>query len=1752
MKKIILLLLSAVLSINAALSQEYDAHDLGKLKAFLVQPSAEEGKTNGEQLGLSAAEIADLDASYNWVSKVRGLTWTGTSPKRITIIDWEEKNLSGRLDVSDCAALTHFECISNQLTSLKINDCTSLNWLDCSVNQLISLDVSGCTALERLYCSFNQLTTLDVTGSTMLKQLSSSSNQLTTLDVTGNMMLIGLWCLNNPLTNMIVGWTTIPSFGWLYLPNVSSATLHVPVGTVPLYKADENWRDFSNIVEVGSGGTTPSQTYHSHDLGKLKAFLKQPSTQVEKTHGERLGLTKGDMATLDDNENWVANVRGVTWTKDVPKRIVTIHWYLNGLVGNLDLAGCMELIRLTCRQNHLTALDLTDCTALTELYCDANQLTALDLSHNTLLTRLGCQVNQLTALDLSHNTALTYLECPNNQLTSLNLSHNTDLRYLQCENNQLTSLDISCNTALTTLSCITNPLTDITVGWTTIPSFYVLSFPYSQSQITLNVPVGTVPLYKAANTWKKFGNIVEIGSSNEPPALSYHADDLVFLRSFLLQSSSESGKTNGEALGLSVSDLSTLGTSVSWVSKLSGVTWDDATPKRITRLAWSDRGLSGTLSISGLSSLTYLTASNNSLTSLDLSNTPLLSELWCNGNPLTSITVSWTTPIPFTGLGASSQLWLLQHLPIVSTATLYVPAGTKPLYQAAEGWGLFKEIVELGGNLAPPPAPVPPQIKFSGSMVDYGQSLAVTGERFTPNTSVQLVFSNSGESFTADVNTDENGGFTYAYNTAELGSGTIAVYGTEANSGVTSPTKKFGVNEEVKQDAATIRLVSPSGAENFRTQSIIYISWNDKMERRNGECTYQTNSLGKRLYSYTVECQYSKDGPWKEISRVGNNHPVGMTLPTTIMEFVDTPTDHFRVRITDNYCPANSVTSEVCKVFSSYSSAATSLQWDYSFQQPLATQPVGVAADGVARLFVKVADEQSNIKSVSATLSDEFGNTKPNLLGKLHPASNVEYSLEANGVTTTFVNNVAPDRNGIVWLWYVAPDDFVESPESAVAEKDQRTVKITLIIERNDGTKETQTLDVAVVRPPLMLVHGLGGDEHTWDKFKYSVNNTTQLFKESPLFKRIKTVKLRPYTLYRDNALILLDANHMYDLETAYATNSLQDNINVMRGMGYASNQVDYVCHSMGGCVLRTAMTTYENIFYGRGVYSTAECKSYDKGFVHKLITIDTPHNGSPLADFVNELVPQASTTINIALTALYHTSSNTGFIKTYFSPVDPNKPIYNFEGTPAVKNLQVMGEEGYRLQETHVKHHFIAGDIDLYTAETASQLSSMKDYLAMADKLWGIARDITPPGTAKTVVSAMKTLNQAARAVSFVEWYSEQKGFPNYLGDGDAVVPLASQLGRKEIPSAGSVQNMKIFKNSNKLYNANHLFITDRSDVGDQVKDLLNTKVSSSLFGDVISAHPFPVKSRSSLVSEPRVQSEPYFDRTHIEIISPSRGDRIRVNETVELVYRIKETTNLAFTEYLFQGNNGINAAEGELQRITLNVSPDFLGNQTIYVIATYDEADKTVTYIDTVTVDVFTDEALLAFRVEPEVAQIYVGEEYFPVLTAVYETFLSNISSGSSDLRVSVNDPATVRYDAARHCFVGLKSSSTYATISYGNFSVPLYFNVLPVAKAIDEGSTGVLGIESGSVLDDHSLQLTISPNPVYESFTLRVVNAADNVYPLTVTIYDIEGKKLSERIFDTDADNFPISDYSSGIYIVRVITSSGHRASVKLLKK
>jgi len=312
--------------------------------------------------------------------------------------------------------------------------------------------------------------------------------------------------------------------------------------------------------------------------------------------------------------------------------------------------------------------------------------------------------------------------------------------------------------------------------------------------------------------------------------------------------------------------------------------------------------------------------------------------------------------------------------------------------------------------------------------------------------------------------------------------------------------------------------------------------------------------------------------------------------------------------------------------------------------------------------------------------------SNPTKLGRVKVATQTAtYSLEANDIASITDIDNTPNKSNYIF-WYVAPDDFAGADPDDL-KNSYRFVTATFTVNYDNSLTETFTKKIQIVRPPLALVHGLGGDPSAWNNFTFTSPNSglhiQYLSSNNYLFHEVFAIPILPNASFNTNAFGLVVPSISQPL-----SNTLQGVIKKMRDQGYAANKVDYVAHSMGGNVIRQTVNLFSDAFKATGAYASSPYKNYEKGFVHKIITLNTPNNGSPLADLVTQNTPYLSWGKRQVLAGLYKVSSS--ILSGYLHPVSSYD---QFEATDALKDLEV-GDPGIDMESTNIPSHLIAGDV--------------------------------------------------------------------------------------------------------------------------------------------------------------------------------------------------------------------------------------------------------------------------------------------------------------------------------------------------------------------------------------------------------------------------------------------------------------------------
>lgn len=236
---------------------------------------------------------------------------------------------------------------------------------------------------------------------------------------------------------------------------------------------------------------------------------------------------------------------------------------------------------------------------------------------------------------------------------------------------------------------------------------------------------------------------------------------------------------------------------------------------------------------------------------------------------------------------------------------------------------------------------------------------------------------------------------------------------------------------------------------------------------------------------------------------------------------------------------------------------------------------------------------------------------------------------------------------------------------------------ITIRFKHNDGKEYIHQQNIEVIKPPVILVHGIWADHSSMVELR-----TQLVYAEKYPPDRIYTFNYGP------------SSNQDIKKNVPLLAVKVDDMLTRLDNQGYKAKKVDLVAHSMGGLISRYYLEKY--------IASYDFMASASK--VRKLITMNTPHEGSQVADwytdyYENNLIDCAKV---IGSQPPVHMVTNNEYdwlIKELKSNAKMVKPDALRFG-PAVRQLQSVGRSGSIFNELHkksilnkgVSYYFIAG----------------------------------------------------------------------------------------------------------------------------------------------------------------------------------------------------------------------------------------------------------------------------------------------------------------------------------------------------------------------------------------------------------------------------------------------------------------------------
>ncbi|MBS1826579.1 MAG: hypothetical protein JST93_14785 [Acidobacteria bacterium] len=293
----------------------------------------------------------------------------------------------------------------------------------------------------------------------------------------------------------------------------------------------------------------------------------------------------------------------------------------------------------------------------------------------------------------------------------------------------------------------------------------------------------------------------------------------------------------------------------------------------------------------------------------------------------------------------------------------------------------------------------------------------------------------------------------------------------------------------------------------------------------------------------------------------------------------------------------------------------------------------GIAADGVSQVVVSAVVEQANQLYSVTVLNDvlqkgatvDYGGVAA-ISGPPEQSTN----LPAVASTLTDLRSVTTSSGPRLLFVYRAPVDFptVSSPYGGQAKR-----MVSIRVERvvNGVPLLVAERSLTIVRAPTMLIHGIWSEptygfgesglvgknappELTMNELRYDGNVTVRNL--SPDYGRAychpfksATECAEDRTAFAERVRTSIKSNSFaFDRNAKAVLPKIVESINAFRSgrnalqLPVAAAQADIVAHSMGGLVTRSL--PFQATYFDE--------PSFRRGRVHKLITISTPHLGSP------------------------------------------------------------------------------------------------------------------------------------------------------------------------------------------------------------------------------------------------------------------------------------------------------------------------------------------------------------------------------------------------------------------------------------------------------------------------------------------------------------------------------------------------------------
>ena len=539
---------------------------------------------------------------------------------------------------------------------------------------------------------------------------------------------------------------------------------------------------------------------------------------------------------------------------------------------------------------------------------------------------------------------------------------------------------------------------------------------------------------------------------------------------------------------------------------------------------------------------------------------------------------------------------------------------------------------------------------------------------------------------------------------------------------------------------------------------------------------------------------------------------------------------------------------------------------DYALYSVEVDPVIGVAADGVSKVNIYL----SGARPLTMNEADEM-----------------ELSISCTQIPKWTLNeNIGTLIGADTWEpTYIAPPDFPGDDNDV-------SYTVTAVVHYNveNGTEDTYEVPIKITRAPLALIHGLWSSSSAWEDFADAITTHQSgggswARSSVPVEQTLGGVG----KMYEDYQVLCVDysGSHFrhFSHNVGAVNNVVQDAIDNLKEKylehGIVAEKADLIGHSMGGVLARLHVQNDP-----RGSAN-----------VHKLITLNTPHSGSPVANFINSLPKKARAAVYGAILADTYLLNDGEF--NLHALLQADGALLDLAvgsvGTDDYLNDSYNLNSEYLTRMNGVPIHAISSYFDDDNADLYSRIitgliagvnitKDIEDIVEMFEPQPNIFKAI------KKGFDGIKTLCNLRKELEEDFYMGKDLADALYLSDG--VVPYESETG-----GLGERNGLKTFCGGFEFH---HISVTENEEVWTHLKKLLNASVKDKELFCMTGWKPIKIEytthtqnSRRAKVSRqlsvednPDIQLNVVNDSLHVQIKGmDSPVVLVRFNDSAEAV---------------------------------------------------------------------------------------------------------------------------------------------------------------------------------------------------------------------------------------------------------------------------